>query len=84
MQIEIDLAPDDADKRDYNVVFSKAKKKLNFNPVVSIADGVSEIYTALKAGKVDTSVRTVTVKWYKDLIAAKQLISSIELNGRLI
>lgn len=84
MQIEIDLAPDDADKRDYNVVFSKAKEKLNFNPVVSIADGVSEIYTALKAGKVDTSVRTVTVKWYKDLIAAKQLISSIELNGRLI
>ena len=84
MQIEIDLAPDDADKRDYNVVFSKAKKKLNFNPVVSIADGVSEIYTALKAGKVDTSVRTVTVKWYKDLIAAKELISSIELNGRLI
>ena len=84
MQIEIDLAPDDADKRDYNVVFSKAKKKLNFNPVVSIADGVSEIYTALKAGKVDTSVRTVTVKWYKDLVAAKELISSIELNGRLI
>lgn len=84
MQIEIDLAPDDADKRDYNVVFSKAKKKLNFNPVVSIADGVSEIYTALKAGRVDTSVRTVTVKWYKDLIAAKELISSIELNGRLI
>jgi len=84
MQIEIDLAPDDADKRDYNVVFSKAKKKLNFNPVVSIADGVSEIYMALKTGKVDTSVKTVTVKWYKDLIAAKELISSIELNGRLI
>jgi nucleoside-diphosphate-sugar epimerase len=84
MQIEIDLAPDDADKRDYNVVFSKAKKKLNLNPVVSIADGVSEIYAALKAGRVDTSVRTVTVKWYKDLIAAKELISSIELNGRLI
>jgi nucleoside-diphosphate-sugar epimerase len=84
MQIGIDLAPDDADKRDYNVVFSKAKKKLNFNPVVSIADGVSEIYMALKTGKVDTSVKTVTVKWYKDLIAAKELISSIELNGRLI
>jgi nucleoside-diphosphate-sugar epimerase len=84
MQIEIDLAPDDADKRDYNVVFSKAKKKLNFNPVVSIADGVSEIYMALKTGKVDTSVKTVTVKWYKELIAAKELISSIELNGRLI
>jgi nucleoside-diphosphate-sugar epimerase len=84
MRIEIDLAPDDADKRDYNVVFSKAKKKLNFNPVVSIADGVSEIYMALKTGKVDTSVKTVTVKWYKDLIAAKELISSIELNGRLI
>jgi nucleoside-diphosphate-sugar epimerase len=84
MQIEIDLAPDDADKRDYNVVFSKAKKKLNFNPVVSIADGVSEIYLALKNGKVDTSGKTVTVKWYKDLIAAKELISSIELNGRLI
>jgi hypothetical protein len=39
---------------------------------------------ALKTGKVDTSVKTVTVKWYKELIAAKELISSIELNGRLI
>ena len=26
--VEIDVAPDDADKRDYNVVFKKAQEKL--------------------------------------------------------
>lgn len=83
-QIEIDIAPDDADKRNYSVNFSKFKNKLNFNPLVKVEFGINEIYDALKKGNLDTSEKTVTVRWYKSIIEAKKLIQSVELNGRVI
>jgi nucleoside-diphosphate-sugar epimerase len=83
-QIEIDIAPDDADKRNYNVEFSKAKEKLRFLGEVSVEKGIQEIYQALKAGKVDVGTRTVTVSWYKNILESNNLIKSIELNGRVI
>jgi nucleoside-diphosphate-sugar epimerase len=83
-QIEIDIAPDDADKRNYNVEFNKAKDRLKFTGKISVEDGIKEIYSALKAGKVDVGTRTVTVSWYKNILDANNLINSIELNGRVI
>jgi nucleoside-diphosphate-sugar epimerase len=83
-QIEIDIAPDDADKRNYNVEFNKAKDRLKFTGKISVEDGIKEIYSALKGGKVDVGTRTVTVSWYKNILDANNLINSIELNGRVI
>lgn len=83
-QIEIDIAPDDADKRNYNVEFSKAREKLKFVGKVTVEDGIKEIYQALKAGKVDVGKRTVTVSWYKNILESYNLVKSIELNGRVI
>jgi nucleoside-diphosphate-sugar epimerase len=82
--IEIELAPDDSDKRDYNVIFEKAKNKIGFQAEVSIEKGISEIYHSLKKGIVDTSDKTVTVKWYKNILDAKKLVDSISLNERII
>jgi nucleoside-diphosphate-sugar epimerase len=82
--IEIDLAPDDADKRDYNVVFSKAESMLGFKAETSIKEGISEIYSALVSGKVDTGIKTVTVKWYQNILEAKSLLDSVTLDGRVI
>jgi nucleoside-diphosphate-sugar epimerase len=84
INIEIDMAPDDADKRDYNVIFSKAKDKLNFEPNVGIKQGISEIYSALKNGTVDTGPKTVTVSWYRNILEAKNLIDAVTLDGRVI
>jgi len=84
INIEIDLAPDDADKRDYNVVFEKAEKILGFKAKTMVTDGVKEIYKALKSGNVDTGDKTITVKWYKNILDAKQLVDSISLQGRII
>jgi len=84
IDIEIDLAPDDADKRDYNVDFSKASNTLGFQAKKSIIDGINEIYIALKTGNVDTSIKTVTVSWYRNILDAKKLLDTIELNGRII
>ena len=82
--VEIEIAPDDADKRDYNVIFNKMNKVLDFTPSVNIQDGVQEIYIALMNGAVDTGIKTITVQWYKHIIEAKELLDSIQLNNRLI
>jgi nucleoside-diphosphate-sugar epimerase len=82
--IEIDIAPDDADKRDYNVIFEKAKKIINFKARKSVNQGINEIYGALKNGKVDVGTKTNTVQWYRNILEAKKLISTIELDGRVI
>jgi len=82
--VEIDVAPDDADKRDYNVVFNKAQEKLGFKAEVGVTQGIKEIYLALKSGNVDVGPRTVTVQWYRDILLANDLIESISLNGRVI
>jgi nucleoside-diphosphate-sugar epimerase len=82
--IEIDMAPDDADKRDYNVVFEKAKNILSFEAKVDITKGIQEIYQSLKKGIVDIGPKTVTVQWYRNIIDAKKLIDSVSLEGRVI
>jgi nucleoside-diphosphate-sugar epimerase len=84
MPIEIDIAPDDADKRDYNVIFKKAEDVMGFKAATTVSRGISEIYSALKNGIVDVSSKTVTVDWYKNIINASELVKSIELNGRII
>ena len=82
--IEIDTAPDDADKRDYNVVFQKAHERIGFKAEVSIFQGIKEIYLALKSGKVDVGPRTITVQWYRNILDAKDLLDTILLDGRVI
>jgi nucleoside-diphosphate-sugar epimerase len=82
--VEIDVAPDDADKRDYNVIFKKAEEKIGFKAETNVAEGIREIYLALKSGKVDTGLRTVTVQWYRNILEAKQLLDSIIIDGRVI
>jgi len=83
-EIEIDVAPDDADKRNYSVNFDKISKQLEFKPKVSVNQGIKEIYEALKNGTVDTGTKTVTVQWYRNILEAKKLLDSIILNERVI
>jgi nucleoside-diphosphate-sugar epimerase len=84
LQVEIEVAPDDADKRDYNVIFTKAKSILNFEAKVTVSKGISEIYEALKTGSVDIGPKTITVQWYRNLLESKRILDDIELNGRVI
>jgi nucleoside-diphosphate-sugar epimerase len=82
--VEIEIAPDDADKRNYNVSFVKMAKALDFTPSVCIEDGVREIYGAIKRGLIETGPKTSTVGWYRAIIEADRLVSAVRLNGRLI
>ena len=83
-KIEIEIAPDDQDQRDYNVLFEKAKTSINFQAQISVTKGVREIYESLIKGKVDTGGKTITVNWYRNILEAKKLIDSITLNNRII
>jgi nucleoside-diphosphate-sugar epimerase len=82
--VEIEIAPDDVDARDYNVLFKKAEECFGFKANVEVSQGIREIYSALKLGKVDVGPKTVTVQWYRNIMAAKELMDSILINGRLI
>lgn len=84
LHIDIDFAPDDVDERNYNVDFSKIEKLLNFKAKMKIEDGIDEIYNALRLGKVDTSIKTSTVQWYKSILEAKKLLDEVTLAGRVI
>jgi nucleoside-diphosphate-sugar epimerase len=83
-RIDIEIAPDDADKRDYNVSFDKIKTKLGFGAKVTIPEGIHEVYEALKMGVVSATPETVTVGWYRSIIEAEKLIRRVKLNDRLI
>jgi nucleoside-diphosphate-sugar epimerase len=82
--VEIEVAPDDADKRDYNVEFTKAKSVFGYSAKVSVESGITEIYNALSLGKVDTGLKTVTVQWYRNILDAKNLLDQVILDGRII
>lgn len=82
--LQIEVAPDDPDRRNYNVSFAKAKQVLGFEATNSIADGTREIYEALKMGLVKNGPKTSTVGWYRNVLDAQKLVDSISLNGRLL
>lgn len=82
--VEIEIVPDDEDKRNYNVAFDKAQKVLGFKTNYKIEDGVKEILNAITSGKIDPKdPKSVTVKYYSQLIHMDKVLNQIKLKGRL-
>jgi nucleoside-diphosphate-sugar epimerase len=73
------------DNRSYKVSFKKIKETLNFKPQYTPKEGAKEVFEALKDGKLNPDdPRTITVKWYKNLLEMQKFIKSIEINGKLL
>ena len=83
-QIQIDLAPDDPDQRNYHVSFEKIRDRLGFEAKTTVPQGVEEVYYALKTGATSDGPRTSTVSWYKTILEAKELLERVELDGRVL
>ena len=81
--IEVQIVPDDSDKRDYHISFSKASSVLQFKPKNSIEDGAIEIYEALIKGDCTLNESTSTVKWYKRLAEAEELYKKLSIDGSM-
>lgn len=83
-RIDLDVVPDDNDVRNYNVSFDKIARVLGFRPERTPGEGAREIYEGLKLGRVDTGMKTVTVRWYQHLLEAKRLADALSIDGRIL
>ncbi|RMF70623.1 MAG: NAD-dependent epimerase/dehydratase family protein [Alphaproteobacteria bacterium] len=82
--VEITMAPDDPDRRNYRVDAGKAARHLGFMAARDPAEGVREIYEALKRGEVDEEPQAYTVRWYQALMDAERLVREVALDGRIL
>ena len=74
-RVEIEITPEDPDRRDYNVDFSKIKKRLGFKPQFSVADGIREVAGFIRANrKIDFNG--------SDFFNIKRLVEQAELPAR--
>ena len=81
--LKIETTPDDPDPRNYHVNFDKITNILGYKTEKTIDDGIVEIKEALDAGLAKDDATTRTVEYYKYLISADKLLSSVKLGGRL-
>jgi nucleoside-diphosphate-sugar epimerase len=80
---ELDVVPDDPDKRSYHVSFDKIERVLGFHVMNSPYEGIVEIKQALERGMVDDSVRTKTVHYYQYLLEAERIIREVSYEGAI-
>jgi len=72
------------DFRSYKVSFKKFKNLVNFKPAYTPKEGSLEILEALKTGKLQESLKTKTVEWYKYLIDSFKLISDVTIRDTIL
>jgi nucleoside-diphosphate-sugar epimerase len=80
---DLEIVPDDPDKRSYDVSFDRIEQELGFQVEKSPYEGIVEVKQALERGKVDDSVRTKTVQYYKYLLDAERLLQEVSYKGRI-
>ncbi len=82
---EIITAPDDADKRTYNVSFKKIQKELNFIATMTPLASANELKVALTMGRIDISdSRLNTLKYYQHLLKVQELFKELAEDGKII
>ncbi|MBT0158536.1 NAD(P)-dependent oxidoreductase [Candidatus Bathyarchaeota archaeon A05DMB-2] len=73
------------DTRSYRVSFGKIRDRLRYKTSYTPRDGAKEVFEALKTGALNgDDPRTITVKWYKNLVESFSLVKSVELNGVIL
>ena len=65
-------------------LFKKIKDVLGFQSDYSLKDGVIQIFDGLKNGTIDDNIKTITLKWYQEILANPQLYEKFSINGKLL
>lgn len=73
----------DPDHRSYRVSFAKIEG-LGWRASLTAEDGVREIVAALESGRVDKTIDTLTLDWYKALYRFKDLLAESMIDGHLL
>ena len=71
------------DHRSYKVDFAKIES-LGWKAQYTAEDGVAEIVEALEAGSLDKTDKTITLKWYQELVRWQKIVHEAELDGRMV
>jgi nucleoside-diphosphate-sugar epimerase len=71
------------DLRSYRICFDKILS-LGYRALYKAEDGVKDICEALQSGKIDRTTRTITLDWYRELIAWHERIRNIEMYGGVL
>ena len=73
----------DPDRRSYRVAFDKIEA-VGYRAEKTAEDGVAEICEALDAGKVDRTIQTITLDWYKELVRWHGFMRDMEMYGGIV
>src|ERR1700733_2635656 len=73
----------DADHRSYRVGFEKIEA-LGYKALLTAEDGVRDTSQALEAGLIDRTPKTITLDWYKELVAWQERLRQIEMYGGIL
>lgn len=78
---EVEIVPDDPDKRSYNVCFDKIGEVLGYETTVTPYEGIVEVKQGLERGQIEDTIHTRTVNYYKYLLEAERVIQEVSYNG---
>ena len=73
----------DPDQRSYRVSFNKIEA-LGWRAEKTTGDGVAEICAALKAGRIDKTLETITLEWYQALTRWHGIVRKVEMHGGIL
>jgi nucleoside-diphosphate-sugar epimerase len=79
----LEMVPDDPDKRSYNVAFDKIARVLGYRVEKTPYEGIVEIKQALERGKIEDTIRTRTVNFYRYLLDAEALLREVSYDGKV-
>ncbi len=80
---DVEMVPDDPDRRSYRVGFDKIRDVLGFEITRTPHEGIVEIKQALEAGTVDDGIRSRTVDYYQYLLEAEQTVRDVAYEGSI-
>ncbi len=82
--VQVELVPDDPDRRTYNVSFDKIVRDLGFKVTRSVQETAVEIKQSLDSGILDPNeIRYYTLKFYKYILDAEKTLQDISYRGRI-
>jgi len=82
--VDVELVPDDPDRRTYNVSFDKIVRDLGFKVTHSVSETAIEIKQNLDSGSLDPNeIRYYTLKFYKYLLDAEKTLHEVSYRGRI-
>lgn len=80
---QLEMVPDDPDKRSYHVGFDKISRVLDYKVEKSAYEGIVEVKQALEKGRIDDAINTKTVHYYRYLLDAERLVRELSYNGKI-